>query len=525
MKKLPIGIQTFSKFIEQNLLYVDKTEIIYKLITAFPAYQFLSRPRRFGKSLLISTLKEIYSGNKSLFDGLWIFHSDYHWQEYPIIHLDFLTIDFETAAKLEASLIWKLDQTAKQYSVDISDAPDIKAKLELLIELLSKKNKVVLLIDEYDKPILDNLDDVKLAGKIRDKLRGFYDVLKGVEASLHKIFVTGVTKFSKTSIFSGINNLDDISIYPIAAELLGYTSVEIDIYFRSRLEEMASANGTTLDHEQSKMQIWYNGYRFSDAEIKVFNPFSVLHYLDKNILRNYWYDSGTPSFLARYIKKQYADIKELPSIELKPHSLGTFQIDNIPLIPLLFQTGYLTIQHYNKDNDTFQLNFPNFEVEESFKKLIVTTLSGIQPFSLETLASQLLNAIKINDIRTFCTILKTLFAHVPYTLHLKHESYYHSLFQFLISMLSLESQSEILTNQGRIDLVIFSDYHIHLFELKLNNSAEKALQQILEKRYYERFIGLDKKIILVGLSFTTHDHTLEIEHATREINEKEDWGS
>lgn len=518
MKKLPIGIQTFSKFIEQNLLYVDKTEIIYKLITSSPAYQFLSRPRRFGKSLLVSTLKEIYSGNKALFNGLWIAESDYDWQEYPIIHLDFLTIDYDTVPKLEASIIWKLDQIAKHYSVDISAAPEIKAKLELLVELLSTKNKVVLLIDEYDKPILDNLEDVKHAEKIRDKLKAFYDVLKGVEASLHKIFVTGVTKFSKTSIFSGINNLDDISIYPIAAELLGYTPKEIDIYFRTRLEEIALANGTSVEHELSMMQLWYNGYRFSDAEAKVHNPFSVLHYLDKNVLRNYWYDSGTPSFLARYIKTQYTDIEELPSIELKPHSLGTFQIDSIPLIPLLFQTGYLTIQHYNKDNDTFRLNFPNFEVEESFKKLIVTTLSGITSFSLETTASQLLHAIKINAIQTFCTILKTLFAHIPYTLRLKHESYYHSLFQFLISMLSLESQSEILTNQGRIDLVIFSEHYIHLFELKLNSDPEKALQQILDKKYYERFIGLHKKIVLVGLSFVTHGKILEIEYVTKEFN-------
>lgn len=515
MKKLPIGIQTFSKFIEQNLLYVDKTEIIYKLITSFPPYQFLSRPRRFGKSLLVSTLKEIYSGNRALFDGLWIANSDYDWQEYPIIHLDFLTIDFETPSKLEKSLIWKLEQIAKHYSVDISAAPEIKSKLELLIELLAKKNKVVLLIDEYDKPILDNLEDVKNAEKIRDKLKIFYDVLKGVEASLHKIFVTGVTKFSKTSIFSGINNLDDISIYPIAAELLGITPKEIDAYFRPRLEEIAQLNGTSLDQELRMMQLWYNGYRFSDLEAKVYNPFSVLHYLDKNVLRNYWYDSGTPQFLARYIKTQYPDIEGLSSLELRPHSLGTFQIESIPLIPLLFQTGYLTIQHYNKEKDTFQLNFPNFEVEESFKKLIVTTLSGITLFNLETITSQILNAVKNNNIENFCAILKTLLAHIPYTLHLKHESYYHSLFQFLISMLSLESQSEILTNHGRIDLVIFSEKYIHLFELKLNCEPQKALQQIFDKKYYERFASLNKKIVLVGLSFLT-EKKFDIKYVTFE---------
>jgi len=516
MKKLSIGIQTFSKLIEEDLVYVDKTKQIYNLINGLP-YRFLSRPRRFGKSLLLSTLKEIFSGNKKLFKNLWIGTSDYDWQEYPVVHLDFSTMGYSTPAELEESLNLILDDIIKKYALVIPTTKIVKIKFKLLIEQLSKKNKVVLLIDEYDKPILDHIKDIPLAEEIRTKLKEFYDALKGMDASIHKIFVTGITKFTKTSIFSGINNLDDISIYPEAADLLGYTLDEIKIYFKEHLNHVAQQNKTSVIHELENMTKWYNGYRFSDLSIKVYNPFSVLHYLHKAKLRNYWFISGTPSFLIQYVKTQYPSLEEMSRTTLTPEDLDVFEIDNIPLTPLLFQAGYLTISDYNPSNDSFELGFPNYEVESSFKKFMVATLSGTQSFKINTLCKQLLTSLEHKNIEKFCSVLKTLFAHIPSILHIAQESYYHSLFQFLLSLLSLESQSEMLTNKGRIDCVIITEQYVYIFELKLNTDSKKAIEQILSKKYYERFMGIGKLIILVGLSFKTTEPTFDIEYSMQEM--------
>jgi len=516
MKKLPIGIQTFSKLIEQNLVYVDKTKDIYDLITE-QSYYFLSRPRRFGKSLLISTLKEIFSGNKKLFEHLWIGSSDYDWQEYPVIHLDFSLIGHRTPEHLDITLANTLTKVAKQYNIASALGSTPSEQFQSLIEQLSKINKVVLLIDEYDKPILDHIKDIQLAEQVRDRLKEFYDALKGMDEHIHKIFVTGVTKFAKTSIFSGINNLDDLTILPQAADLLGYTLEEIKIYFAEHLKHVAQQNNTSVDHELKSMQKWYNGYRFSDAEIKVYNPFSVLHYLSKAKLRNYWFESGTPTFLIHYINTQYEELPRVSSQELTPDDLGTFALDDIPLVPLLFQAGYLTIVDYNGVDDSFRLGFPNYELELSFKKFLVATLSHTRSVKINTLSKQLLASLEHKDIEKFCTVLKTLFAHIPSILHIQQESYYHSLFQFLLSLLSLESQSEVLTNKGRVDSVIITEQFVYIFELKLNVDSKKAVEQILDKKYYERFMGLGKHIILVGLSFKTAEKTFEIEYSMQEM--------
>ncbi|MCX5922360.1 MAG: AAA family ATPase [Candidatus Dependentiae bacterium] len=517
LRSLPTDVSSFKTLRTGDYTYVDKTEHMYNLFSGGSRYYFLSRPRRFGKSLLISTLYELFSGNKALFDGLWISTSSYDWQEYPVIQLDFSTIDYKTPQELDASLQWTLDAIAKSYGVDVSGAPGLKLKLRSLVEQLSQKNKVVVLIDEYDKPILDHLKNVHEAEAIRDALRGFYDALKGLDSHLRAIFITGVTKFAKTSIFSGINNLNDISIKPEAASLLGYTYVEITQSFGPHLEQLAQQHGHGVDNELALIQQWYNGYQFSDKDIKVYNPFSVLYYLKDAKLRNYWFESGTPSFLVTYLRTQYDTLQELSLVELSPESLSSFQIHDIPLIPLLFQTGYLTIIAYNPVKDTFRLGFPNVEVADSFNKFLVATLAHSNVVTIDTAQDRLLRALEAYDLKQFCKSLQALFAHIPYTLHIKKESYYHSLFQFLMSLLSRKAQSEILTNQGRIDLVVSTKTYRYIFELKLNVDSQKALEQILNKRYYESFIDCGKKIILVGLSFKMHEGTFDVEYSSQEM--------
>ncbi len=518
MKYLPTDVSTFSLMIEGNYLYIDKTEYIYNLFKEGESrYYFLSRPRRFGKTLLISTLKELFSGNKELFKDLWIYKSTYRWDTYPVIHLDFSTMDYATVEELKLSLSWTLSHIAQSYDIDISQAPTPSTKLTLLVEQLSKKNKVVILIDEYDKPLLDNLKDYEKAEAQRDALKSFYGTLKGLDIYLRALFITGVSKFAKTSIFSGINNLNDISLKPEAAQLLGYTAHEINYYFKEYILQFTRDQQRTPEATIHEMQRWYNGYRFSENPIKVYNPFSVLYYLKDHKLANYWFESGTPSFLIKLLQKQYQSLEDLALVELSSDSLGTFTIDNIPLIPLLFQAGYLTIADYNSVTRKFTLNYPNLEVEESFKKYLVAALAYSNPVTVDTMLSRLLSALHAEDFNTFCTYLQSLFAHIPYTLHIPRESYYHSLFQFLMSLLSLEASSEILTDKGRIDSVISTKTTIYIFKFKYNTDPEKALKQIQEQKYYEPYIIKGKPIIAVGLAFHDEKEKLIIRWQSKEL--------
>jgi hypothetical protein len=520
MRYLPIDMSTFSAMIKGNYIYVDKTECIYHLFKkGAPRYYFLSRPRRFGKTLLISTLKELFLSNKDLFKGLWIEKSDYQWEQHPVIHLDFGAIAHDTVPEFKLSLSWNLAEIAREYALDISDAPTLDSQFTALVKRLAQKNKVVILIDEYDKPILDHISDIPEALRQRNLLKSFYDILKSVDAHLRAIFITGVSKFAKTSIFSGINNLNDISLKPEAAKLLGYTHEEIEHYFKDYLESFQQTkNIESVSNLLEKLRAWYNGYRFSEEQVRVYNPFSVLYCLRDRKFRNYWFESATPLFLVSLLRKQFGTLEDASHLELPASSLGTFDLENVPLIPLLFQSGYLTFNEYYPQTDSFTLHFPNYEVEESFKKFLVSVLSYANPTEVEYDLVKLKRAINTNNLDAFCQRLEELFAHIPYTLQGNKESLYHALFQFLLSLLSLRAQSEVVTNRGRIDLTLTTKTHIYIFELKVGVKPEIALKQIEDKRYYQRFIGTHKHIVLVGLSFFADPHKTRLSYATQELS-------
>ena len=349
LKKLPIDVSAFDIMIEKNYLYIDKTEIIHDLITEGRFY-FLSRPRRFGKSLFLSTLQEIFEGNKKLFKDLWIGKKNrYDWSIYPVIYLNFSDLDIATSSELKASLSWQLDAIAKNYGIDIKDAPSPGTKMQQLTRELFKKNSVVILIDEYDYPLINTLKNIKIAEANREVLKNFFSVIKSLDKYLRAVYITGVTKFSKTSIFSGLNNLNDLTTDPRAATLLGYTQKEINAYFAPYIKKQAAYED--LDENEIKQEIknWYNGYRFSREDIRVYNPFSMLYYFEKKELDNYWFASGTPGFLIDLLKNQYEDLENLEEAQLTSASLGTFDIESLPLITILFQTGYLTINTYDPD--------------------------------------------------------------------------------------------------------------------------------------------------------------------------------
>ena len=325
--------------IREGYLYVDKTEHIYNLFLKGRRFFFLSRPRRFGKSLLVSTLKELFQGNQSLFEDLWIVkHGNWDWIQYPVIHIDFSNIAYDSTSKLEMSLQWTLDQIAQLHNVDISQGFDLKSKLKLLVEKLSLSAKVVVLIDEYDKPIIDNLDDIRKAQDQRKVLKSFYDGFKGLDAHLKALFITGVSKFSKASVFSGLNNLNDITNESLAAELVGYTEAELRTYFESNIVSTATKFGTSPTALLEKIRTWYNGYQFSIEPIKVYNPLSIVYFFSNQRFENYWIETGTSSFLIDLLKKNKNSWTRIEEEAYKRVTLGSFAIAQVTF-------SYLTLSN------------------------------------------------------------------------------------------------------------------------------------------------------------------------------------
>lgn len=519
MKRLPVDVSNFELMIKGDYLYIDKTKNIYDLITKRRLY-FLSRPRRFGKSLLISTLKEIFSGNKALFKDLWIGkHSDYAWSDHPVIQLDFSKLSLGSAEKFEISLSRNLEKIAAHYGIDISLDTLLGDKLITIVESLAQKNRVVILIDEYDAPLLANLRDLNKAQEIQSVMRNVFSVIKSLDGQgyVHAIFVTGVTKFSKTSLFSGFNNLNDMTLEPEAASLLGYTKEELESYFKEYIEKFALEQKSTPKKIVDTIIQWYNGYRFSRAEQKVLNPFSVLHCFDKKNIENYWLDSGTPGFLIELLKNKYGAMEDLKGLTVTNQFLGSFELGTLPLIPILYQAGYLTLETYNPETKEYTLRYPNEEVSVSFKKYIVASLIQSDQRDVETALSQFKYALEENDIERFCTVLKSLIASIPYQLHGKSEGYYHSLLHLIADMLGIEGQSEISTREGRIDFAVQTKSRVFVFEFKYNNTPQKALDQIIQKKYANKYKRFSKPITLVGVAFNLDRKDFTVDCVKKEL--------
>ncbi len=395
MKKIPTTTSSFRQIIEENYLYIDKTEAIYNLINS-DSYYFLSRPRRFGKSLLISTLSELFAGNRHLFKGLWIDSSDYSWPQHPVISFDFSSITYSSSEDFKKSLAYDLDLKAKSLSIDITEASNPGDKLKTLVQQLARQNKVVILIDEYDYPLVSNITNIPLAQEILKIMSSFFGILKSLNPLVHAIFITGVSKFAKASVFSGLNNLNDISLDPIAATLLGFTEQELNTYFTPYVNSLAQLKGIPVDEIKNKTRHWYNGYRFSKLPEKVYNPFSVHYLFKKNEFTNYWFESGTPSFLIKIMAQQNCTLSDIEQFQFTTKSLGSFSLDRLPLIPLLFQTGYLTIDTYTIETDAYTLAFPNFEVKESFTLHLLGAFSQTDLVVIETIIPSLTSALENN---------------------------------------------------------------------------------------------------------------------------------
>ena len=519
MKNLPIGTQTFEGIVTGHYVYVDKTRFIYDLAvagsesaTASGPKFFLSRPRRFGKSLTISTLDALFSGRRDLFEGLWITqHTDYAFDTFPVLRFDLSNIGKEDGAQLRFSLEKRVEQLATEHGVHIDTTLALGVRFGQLIQKVAAKTqkRVVVLVDEYDAPIIRHITDAPKAADNRDVLREFYTTLKAEDAHMRFVLLTGVSKFSKVSVFSGLNNLQDLTMDVRYAPFLGYTQEELEFNFKAHIEALAEAEQLTLPETLEKIKHWYNGYRFSEAETKVYNPFSTLLLFEQKRFKSHWFETGTPTFLVELLKKTGFEIANVDHLEVDESAFSTYEIENLDPLALLFQTGYLTIASYDQPTGRYRLGYPNREVKASFSDALLSGFSENMLSVSQSSLAVLERSLKASDLETFFETLRVFFAKIPYTIQLKNEKYYQTIFYLIFTLIGLRIQAEVTTNRGRIDAVVETTGRVYIFEFKLQGTAEEALAQILEKGYVEKYLEKKKPMALYGISFDATERNID----------------
>lgn len=502
LKKLPIGIQTFKEIIEDGYVYIDKTEEALKLTEEYK-YVFLSRPRRFGKSLFLDTLKELFEGNKKLFEGLYIYDK-WNWEEkYPVIKISWDGKN-RSIKDLESTLRETLLENQRRLNINCEDDLDLVICFRRLITMASEKygQKVVVLIDEYDKPILDVIEDTEQAKEHREYIKGLYSVLKGVDAYIKFAFLTGVSKFSKASIFSGLNMLTDISLNPEYGNICGYTQNDIETSFLPYFKDV----------DLDKVKMWYNGYNF--LKDNVYNPFDILQFISsKFMFRNYWFESGTPSFLIKLIKEKNYFLPKLTNLIVDEKLLSSFDIENIDIEVLLYQTGYLTIEKMIKDellsSIEYKLKIPNLEVQISLNDYIINYLFNGD----SSVKKSLIKSLHYEKLEDFKIALTSLFDSIPYTNFTKnkltqYEGFYASIIYSYLASLGIKIIGEDVTNKGRIDLTLFVNDKIYILEFKVDGNKGEALQQIKEKHYADKYLNESSQIYIVGIEFSSEEKNI-----------------
>ena len=501
-KKLPIGIQTFADIIEGGYYYVDKTPHIHRLVEE-GKYYFLSRPRRFGKSLLVDTLRCLFEGREALFDGLYI-HDKWDWQaRHPVIRLSFADGVIDSREALDQHITELLQAEATRHSVAF-DNISIAGRFRELIHKVHRLHgqRVVILVDEYDKPILDNLLTPERARELREGLKNLYSVLKDADPHLAFVLLTGVSKFSKVSLFSGLNNLRDITLSEPYSSICGYTDEDIDSVFAPELQ--------ALDRDQ--IRAWYNGYRWGGQTApSVYNPFDALLLFQERKFSPYWFESATPTFLIEVLKQRGVFTPALTAWHSRPALLSRFDVDDIATEALLFQTGYLTIKAIREEipnRPIYALGFPNQEVEASLNEALLPVL-GINNDSLDELMVRLPRLLKTADLEGLETHLKALFAGLPHDWYrnnpiARYEGHYASVFYSHFAALGLRVTVEDASHHGRVDMAVDFAGHVYLFEFKVVEQLPegRALQQIKDKGYADKYRGQGKVIHLIGVEFS-----------------------
>ena len=516
--KLPVGIQSFSKLINNGFLYIDKTEYIYKLIHYGTTF-FLSRPRRFGKSLFLSTLKEYWSGNKELFKGLKIEELEKNnpdaWQEYPVLYFDFNGMNYHLPDALEEILDSHLQRWEMKYEIKQTEYPlEIRFR-NLLVDIYNKTGKrSVILVDEYDKSLLETVDNTELHEHSKALFRGFFGNLKSLDDYIQFVFITGVTKFTKVSIFSDLNQLEDISFRAEYAEICGITEEEIRKHLMPEVESMAAARGRTVPDCLKGLKNMYDGYHFSRDSIGVYNPFSLFCALKEKSFEPFWFSTGTPTILVKKLKGLNFDIRQFDEQNLQADSelLSDYRIENSDPIPLLYQTGYLTIKGYTEyESDVlYTLGYPNSEVKFAFvKSLMPEYVDDCGPGSGKDIYT-LNRYIANGDLENIKNVFTALFASIPYTGNdAPFEHYFQTVIYIVFTLLGKYTQCEYQMVTGRIDCVVETNRFVYIFEFKRDGSADEALEQIQKQQYAKPYAADSRKIFLIGVNFKSDTHALD----------------
>jgi hypothetical protein len=502
-QKLPIGIQSFGEIRRNDYLYVDKTQDLFRLVES-GKYFFLSRPRRFGKSLTISTIKELFRCNKDLFKGLWV-EDRWDWEQaHPVVHIGFSSIGYKELG-LEKAIGIRLGEIADEYGL-VLQKEGVSQQFEELIKLLSTQNQTVLLIDEYDKPIIDYLDDIPQAKAHQKILKSFYSVIKDSDEYIRFLLITGVSKFSKVSIFSELNNLKDLTIHPKFATLVGYTQTELEDYFEEGVEELCEEQGIEKHELLALIKEWYNGYSW-DGKQFLYNPFSILSYFDSGQFQNFWFSTGTPTFLIQQLKSK--NFYKVGQAEVGQAAFESFDFENLDLYPLLFQTGYLTIKS-REPFGLYILDYPNREVKDSMLQYLVAGFSHGSYTQTTPIVLHLRTAFLNHDLDKVISIINGLFKSIPSQIFIRDkEAYYHSVVYLVFQYLGQFIEAEVNTSDVRIDAVVQTDTHVYVIEFKLDESADAALAQIRKKGYGAKYQALDKEVLALGINFSSESKCVE----------------
>lgn len=509
VQKLPIGIQDFEKLRKQGYLYVDKTRLVYKIVNE-GSYYFLSRPRRFGKSLLISTIKAYFQGKKDLFKGLAIEQLEKDWTEHPVLHLDLNTEKYENSLSLENKLDAQLKLWEMQYPTGF-ETYSHGIRFERVIEAAYKKTgqRVVILVDEYDKPLLQAIGNDELQEQYRGILKGFYGALKSMDGCIKFAMLTGVTKFGKVSVFSDLNHLDDISMSLPYYDICGVTEEELLSCFRPSIETLAASQNQTVEESIEMLRVRYDGYHFMENAKGVYNPFSLLNTLNKQKYGSYWFETGTPTYLVDLLQMHDYNLETMSRVETDEETLNSVDANSTNPIPVIYQSGYLTIKDFDPEFQMYTLGFPNKEVEEGFTRFLLPCYTSVRMGQTGFDIKNFVLDVRKGNTEQFLKRLRSLFADTPYELVKNLENHYQNVIWLLFKLLGFYVQAEYHTSEGRIDLVLQSPQFCYVMEFKLDGTAEEALAQIEDKHYILPFDTTGRQIIRIGMNFDSNTRNIE----------------
>ena len=510
MEKLyPIGIQNFESLRKDNYFYVDKTDLVYRLVST-GRYYFLSRPRRFGKSLLISTIEAYFQGKKELFEGLAVAGLESEWKKYPVLHLDLNTRKYDSPESLSSLLDETLIGWEQIYGRNEAEV-GLERRFAGIIRRAHEKTgmRTVILVDEYDKPLLQAIGNDSLQNEFRGILKAFYGALKSEDGHIRFAMLTGVTKFGKVSVFSDLNNLEDISMQKTYEDICGITQQELEHYFDESIEALAKENGQSREEAYARLKEYYDGYHFNERASGIYNPFSILNTLKSKQYGRYWFETGTPTYLVGLLKAHKYDLYRMAHEKTTARVLDCIDASSTNPIPVIYQSGYLTIKGFIPEPRIYELGFPNREVEEGFMDFLLPYYTPVENTETGFAIWEFIGDVKSGNIDGFMERLQAFLADCPYEMAKDIELHYQNVLFIVFRLAGLYTKVEYHTSRGRIDLVLQTPDYVYVMEFKLDGSAEEAMQQITEKQYAMPFAKDPRKVFCIGVNFSSDTRNID----------------